>query len=605
MKNALVLLAVAVFLLSGCAQAPQRNVAAPKNDLASLEQRTKATPRDGDLQFALGQEYMRHARYAEAAEAFKKSYGNSSPIAETWSWHWAAQAYERNRQYDAAITAQKRAIELNPNHAENYVFLARLYYSNRQYDETITAANQAISLQSTLWVAHHYLGAALGRKGRYADAMTSLKRASELAPNEPVNYAQMGEIMLNRNAFSEASAYYQKATHLAPQDAGNYNGAAVAHYRAGRYDEAIAFATQAIERVTITGLGMGFNETASGYMLVLSVHKGAPANKAGIQAQDHVTEIDGKSTQGMDSATFAQTARGAAGTQVTLTIERGGASFQKTIVRETFVDPIGSLYFSTRSLSYRHKGDAARALEDAQRAMQLAPTDQNAIFALGSAYLAQGQNEQALKTLEPVNFASGQLVKATALARHGKIQEAVELYVGLNHSEINVPIVPIAKDRTAFFQAVKPYVREHRERARSLEAKGQHGEALAAYSEAMQAADDTESQEILSACFTLVRRNPALGQMSEEARKYAIRSEVLIKEGNFADGLVEIHKAIKVAPYIAQFYFNAAFIHGETKQYREAIRNMKIYLAAAPDSPQARTARDEIIKWELMIEKGK
>ena len=32
---------------------------------------------------------------------------------------------------------------------------------------------------------------------------------------------------------------------------------------------------------------------------------------------------------------------------------------------------------------------------------------------------------------------------------------------------------------------------------------------------------------------------------------------------------------------------------------------MKIYLGAAPDAPNARATRDEIIKWEFMIEKGK
>jgi hypothetical protein len=30
---------------------------------------------------------------------------------------------------------------------------------------------------------------------------------------------------------------------------------------------------------------------------------------------------------------------------------------------------------------------------------------------------------------------------------------------------------------------------------------------------------------------------------------------------------------------------------------------MKIYLQAAPDAPNARAAKDEIIKWELMLEK--
>jgi tetratricopeptide (TPR) repeat protein len=91
--------------------------------------------------------------------------------------------------------------------------------------------------------------------------------------------------------------------------------------------------------------------------------------------------------------------------------------------------------------------------------------------------------------------------------------------------------------------------------------------------------------------------------VSEDARKYALRSEVLLKEGNFEQVATELKKAIQIAPYAARLYYNFALINAELKKYPEAIRHMKIYLKAAPDAPDARPARDEIIKWEFMIEK--
>jgi hypothetical protein len=32
---------------------------------------------------------------------------------------------------------------------------------------------------------------------------------------------------------------------------------------------------------------------------------------------------------------------------------------------------------------------------------------------------------------------------------------------------------------------------------------------------------------------------------------------------------------------------------------------MNLYLQAAPDAPDARAVKDEIIKWKFMVEKGK
>ena len=605
MKEILALMVILGLTLCGCAQ-PQRTDTAQKNDLASMEARAKSAPYDWDNQLALASRYFRDGKYPEAIEAYKKTYGGKSPFQETQAWYFIAQAYRKMGQYDAAIIAQKRSIELNPGNAENYIYLAGIYYSSKKYDDTIAAAKQAIAIQPTLWTAHHYLGAALNKKGQYADALAALKRASELAPKEAGNYGLIGESMLEQYRFAEAAAYYQKAIELASQEAVYYNGAAVAFYRAGRYDDAIVFATKALERVTIIGLGITVdNEKTSGGIIVASVRSGLPGQKAGILAQDRVTEINGISTQGMDVKTFVGHARGALGTSVVLTITREAATLQKTIARESIVDPIGALYLSTRSLSHGHKGESSRALEDALRALELAPRDLNAAVALASAYLKQGQSEKALQAAQSLTSARGQLVKATAQARLSRTAEAVAAYVAINQAEIPDRVVPVAADRKDFFEEMRPYVAENRNRAAVLDSKGQHREALAAYSEALKVADEADAQAILSACFVIVRKNPAFGQVSEEARRYAIRSETLVKQGSFADGLVEIRKAINEAPYIAQFYYNAAIINAEMKQHREAIRDMKVYLAAAPDSPHARAAKDEIIKWELAIERGK
>ena len=63
--------------------------------------------------------------------------------------------------------------------------------------------------------------------------------------------------------------------------------------------------------------------------------------------------------------------------------------------------------------------------------------------------------------------------------------------------------------------------------------------------------------------------------------------------GSYDDALKAIENAL----------ISGVGIEIKMEDYAEAIRNMKIYLQAAPDAPNVRVAKDEIIKWELMLEK--
>lgn len=54
--------------------------------------------------------------------------------------------------------------------------------------------------------------------------------------------------------------------------------------------------------------------------------------------------------------------------------------------------------------------------------------------------------------------------------------------------------------------------------------------------------------------------------------------------------------------FSARLYFNIALIEAKLEHYQNAIRYMNIYLEAASD---ARAAKNEIIKWEMLVEKAK
>ena len=78
------------------------------------------------------------------------------------------------------------------------------------------------------------------------------------------------------------------------------------------------------------GVGMTIQPqpTASGKtkIVVLYPFEGTPSYKAGIRPGDEILTVDGKSTEGMDSAAVATLLKGARGTHVSVTMVREGAS---------------------------------------------------------------------------------------------------------------------------------------------------------------------------------------------------------------------------------------------------------------------------------------
>lgn len=578
--------------------------------VAHHERDAELNPQDGFSFMCLCYAYYDNHQYQEAVDACNKALNLPHNKGHEWKvWQYISMAYSALGQIDSAISSQKKVVGLLPNDSNAFTTLSKLYVENKQYDEAITAAKRAIELKSDNAVAYNNLGAAYGRKKQYSEAIKALQKTIEIDPKMSNAYDWMGLLLMEKDAYNEAAEAYKKGIEAAPSNPDFCKSLAIAYYRMGRYDDAIESANKAIELQTITGIGITI-DVKSGYPVVKGVVNNGPAKKADIQAGDKIIEIDGKSIKGWNIKKVVQGLRGTVGTQVGLTIERNDNKIKKTVAREKIVTEEAASSIGIRSLIYRHKGDIISAFSDAKMASILNPSDDYARLSLGAAYLDRGQYDESIKLLSQIKVSStARLLEATTYAKQGKMKLAVNFYFSIMDAypeeAISPKNVPLMNDRMVLLQAFKPIVKEHRDKARSFESKGQYKEALSELSEALKTADDTEAQEIQENIFGMIRRNPLLSEVPEDARKYALRSEVLVKEGSFEQAVAELKKAIQIAPYAARLYYNSALINAELKKYPEAIRHMKIYLKAAPDAPDARAAKDEIVKWEFMMEKGK
>ncbi|WP_232066017.1 S41 family peptidase [Bacillus sp. KH172YL63] len=104
---------------------------------------------------------------------------------------------------------------------------------------------------------------------------------------------------------------------------------------AKRFDESISSSFE--------GIGAEIQEK-EGYISIVSPIKGSPAEKAGLQPNDTITKVDGKSIQGMSVTDAVLLIRGEKGTKVTLTIQRAGQEkpMDVTITRDEI--PIETVY---------------------------------------------------------------------------------------------------------------------------------------------------------------------------------------------------------------------------------------------------------------------
>lgn len=147
--------------------------------------------------------------------------------------------------------------------------------------------------------------------------------------------------------------------------------------------------------------------------------------------------------------------------------------------------------------------------------------------------------------------------------------------------------------------------------ARQAEEAGKLREALAHYVNALQSvaagsSKDRELREKIIKLFQRIQPPPAVG---EEARRLAIRGRVAIQEAkspsDFADAAREFGKALRLAPWWAESYYNQAIALEKAGQFDQAIQSLKWYLLAAPGAPDAEKVRDQIYALEYRQERAK
>ncbi len=143
------------------------------------------------------------------------------------------------KQYDKAIPAWRKALELTPDDSKAHYNLGVALAETRLAEEAIGHFQRALELDPDYSDAHTNLGVILAGTGKLDEAIGHLKKAVELSPRDVKAHVNLAGALADTGLLEEAMAYCRKALEVDPESPDAHNNLGIALIRSGRLDEAV------------------------------------------------------------------------------------------------------------------------------------------------------------------------------------------------------------------------------------------------------------------------------------------------------------------------------------------------------------------------------
>jgi adenylate cyclase len=186
---------------------------------------------------------------AEARRLFERAAEldprDADPRAGIALTHFADIGFEWSDSRSRSIAALERSaqdcIELDRESAQCQLSLGFAYRVTGRQSEEIAAFEHAVRLDPSLGIAHGWLGMALALAGRPEEAIASLEKALRLFPHSPAKglfFESMAWAHFAAGRYGEAVAWARSTLEFDPRDPLAYRTLAASHAQLGRLEEA-------------------------------------------------------------------------------------------------------------------------------------------------------------------------------------------------------------------------------------------------------------------------------------------------------------------------------------------------------------------------------
>ncbi len=208
------------------------------------------------------------------------------------------------RQFEAAVPAWKKALELNPEDPRGHNNLGVALFESGKMDEAIVEYRKSLELNPNSSQTHNNLGSALAEKGSMDAALPEFQKAVELNPDNAAAHVNLGNAFANVNGrLEDAIQELTKGIEMAPGAANGQNGLGVALARAGRLEDAAVHMEKA---VTLMPQAVDYHYN---YGRVLAAKGALPAASAQFEQAAKLSNMQEPAILEMLAATYSDTGR--------------------------------------------------------------------------------------------------------------------------------------------------------------------------------------------------------------------------------------------------------------------------------------------------------
>ena len=193
----------------------------------------------------LGAALQELGQFEEAVQAFDRAIQLNPDNAEAHSNRGVA--LQRQGRLEEAVQSIDRAIQLNPDYAEAYSNRGVALQELGQLNEAVVCYERAIQLKPDYANTHCNRGAALKELGQLKQAVEGYDRAIQLKPDYAEAYSNRGAALQELGQLKEAVVSCDRAIQLNPDYAQAYSNRGVALQELGQLKEAVVSCDKAIQ----------------------------------------------------------------------------------------------------------------------------------------------------------------------------------------------------------------------------------------------------------------------------------------------------------------------------------------------------------------------
>ncbi|HWN86476.1 MAG TPA: tetratricopeptide repeat protein [Vicinamibacterales bacterium] len=159
-----------------------------------------------------------------------------------------ARALFAGEQFGDTVTVLTDTLAAIPDSGRARYLLALAYQRQGDYDAAMTELGRAAALEPLLGLNSVYqtLGALRRSQQDYAGAIDAFSRRVALVPNDPAAHHELAEMYFRIGRLTEALAEFTAAVMIAPTRADSHAGLAQVRLREGRFEAAAAAARRAV-----------------------------------------------------------------------------------------------------------------------------------------------------------------------------------------------------------------------------------------------------------------------------------------------------------------------------------------------------------------------